>query len=331
MNHRLGMVSSEPHGDEPCSAGLVWQGKRCYHQEHLWVPQIYEGAFPFPHQGFNAVCLQLDGRMQAEMRWEAACAEARKLISEGIKILWILDLGLFTALPQPLSDPTQMRALVLAIDHFSEAIWTEFGAHSLGVCFYEGFLDLTDAQLEYLDLLAQYLPVDVECFVKVDAGSLKSPLAEAWMRSRERSDRIRFMVKNSLLPPQDLLWGAGGSPYGFISERLEAIAEEKLSGIGICLPQSDDTTTLESLSVLEEAFSFLMSRNIPYRIVHEAYLTTEWECLDFLMVSSENISSMGMRKLQGFCAAGGTVVTLGPLLGLAQEISFEEWKSENLF
>ncbi len=63
---------------------------------------------------------------------------------------------------------------------------------------------------------------------------------------------------------------------------------------------------------------------IDYRIIPETYLTTEWHGLDYLIVDPDSLSSQGFRKLQGFCAAGGTIVSLGKIMGLPYEILFDE-------
>lgn len=321
--------SPEHHDDEQCSLGMSWQGKNCYCHDVLFIPQIYELMDSAAHlpTGFNAALLKLDGRLQSTMDWENSCIQARNHIAQGIKILWMLDLGLFSAMPYELLNQTQMQSLILSIDHFSEAVWGEFGSDSLGVCLYVGsLLELyeVDARMEYLDILAQCLPADVECFVLVDAKGITSPSMEASFCSRERSNRIRFIVKNSLLPAQDLAWGIG-SPYGYVGTELEDVTTLENRPIGLCLPEIEREHK-GRLAALDEAAAFLSLHKISYRIVHEAYLTTEWECLDFLIVCSDDFSPIGKRMLQGFCAAGGSVLTIGSFIGVAQEISFDEWK-----
>jgi len=305
MINRLGMVQSEHkpelHDDEQCSIGVVWNGNSCYYQDASFVPQIYEAGettFILP-EGFNAVSIKLDGRMQSEMDWKGACEQASKFIEQGMKILWMLDLGLFSALPNGLLNQKQLQSLILSVDHFSELIWSVFAPHSLGVCLYKGSLDFTstvvwddsfiknmqdwlqgrfnptvefvtpdilkstlggvelmqlycsDACVGYLDLLAQYLPADVECFALVDAQEIESPLLEARLRSRERSDRIRFIVKNSQLSTYDISWENGDSPYGYVSSKLEGVAKLQNYPIGLCMPEIDrqQLSTLSSLDL----------------------------------------------------------------------------------
>ena len=99
----------------------------------------------------------------------------------------------------------------------------------------------------------------------------------------------------------------------------------KLETVGVCLPSLEHCRPSQ-YGGLREAFNWLSLAEIPYRIVPEGLLTTDWDGLDDLIVVPNGVSLQGKRKLQGFCAAGGTIVSLGHEMGLAQEMQFDDWK-----
>ncbi len=84
--------------------------------------------------------------------------------------------------------------------------------------------------------------------------------------------------------------------------------------IGVCFPSS-----FQSASRLKKALHTLEKNKIEYRVIPETYLTTEWHGLDYLIVDPDLLSSQGFRKLQGFCGAGRTIVSLGKIMGLPYE------------
>ena len=55
----------------------------------------------------------------------------------------------------------------------------------------------------------------------------------------------------------------------------------------------------------------LERRGTPYRLIAEMYLTEEWDDLDDLIIFSPLLSKQGLRKVQGFVAAGGRVRKFG--------------------
>jgi len=181
-----------------------------------------------------------------------------------------------------------------------------------------------DVGMDYLDILAQSVSDDVECFALLDIADTSDSLLQARLLNTERSDRIRFVVKGGRLPPQDLVWGGENCPFGLIGEGSVDSPKENKAALGLCMPEVSIVSS-EYYEVLKDVIEQLTEKNIFFRFVSEAKLTTEWDGLDYLIVSEKLLSPFGIRKLQGFCAAGGTVVNLGDQLDLSQEISFSEW------
>lgn len=309
----------------------------------------------------SVVSVTLDGQMRSDLGWESQLKVADSRIAQGAKILWNIELGLFDRLPFTLLNKSQWMTLSLAIDHFIERVWPKYVETSQGLCLYQGSLDFSEAFLwdealvnsfrawvkevyetletfnhltkhafatweeidavsmagseaiqlyaanlciDYLDTLAARVPEKLPCFVNVDASAITSPLLQASIQSAERAQHFRWITKGGPLPLQE--------------------RTDKKTKLGICLPEA---TTLRDFSThkLNLCLELLIKHNISFRVIAEELLTTEWDGLDAIIVNSAAVSPWGLRKLQGFCAAGGNVISIGSPLGVAEEISFENW------
>lgn len=348
------------------------------------VPAIYDisDARDQVPDGFNAVCIQLNGRLDADLNWKPARLKAVKHMAQGHRLLWEIDLGLFDRLPHPLSNQEQYLSLRLALEHFRDTLWKEFKQHTIGLCLYRGSLDFSaqlpwsadqtqnlqgwladcfgnietlaketeisvsafnkidpqtlrktaaghrllhlfchDAAMEYLNLLAGLLPDGLEGIVLLDCASIQDPLLTAQLLSKERFDRLQRAVANSSLAAQAIM--PASTKGGFIGSALPPMHQHNAASIGICLPAAKPRGTSDEFE-LKQALSTFHNQQIPFRIISEECLTTEWEGLDYLVVATSSLSPQGIRKLRGFCAAGGSVVCLGSPLGLPQEIPFKD-------
>ena len=135
------------------------------------------------------------------------------------------------------------------------------------ICLYEGPLRSEEILGEYLQYLASKLPEEIEVYALIESSS--SPAERAYLLSPERFGHI----KTSRLP---------------------------VSGeIGIVLPL-DEYCSPKVLKAIDELTD-------EARIIPEKYLTEMWDGLSHLIAFEDLISAQGIRKLQGFEAALGTV------------------------
>ena len=165
-----------------------------------------------------------------------------------------------------------------------------------------------DVNGEYLDLLANRFPGN-SSYLILDDSTITSPMLKAQLLTKERYPRLNL----------GLIKQGGHQRQLAFQEHEEAVK------LGICLPAMS-FHRFSDYENLEEVLQWLQGASLRYRIIPESQLTTEWDGLDDLFVVSRSLGVQGRRKLQGFCAAGGIVVTLGSKMGLAQELSFEEWR-----
>lgn len=185
-----------------------------------------------------------------------------------------------------------------------------------------------DLCMNYLDILAGRIPEEIACFAFIDATPISSPLLQARMLTAERAEHVRFVVKNGVLPVQDISWDSPASPYGYYASGSDALVDYEKPPLGVCLPEISYVQN-PHYEGLNQAMKHLMDEGIPFRVIPEALLTSEWDGLDDLIVTSTGVSVWGHRKLQGFCAAGGRIVTIGSSLEGVEEISFEEWLNQH--
>lgn len=302
-----------------------------YKERIPFVPKIFEGAFA--REGFDANLLRLDGQMGSSLDWQEEIEQARLLRSLGKLLVWEIDLGLFNRLPLPFSDTFQIKTLILSLHHFRENIWTEFADHTLGVILYRGAADFSlhfpwDEQMEsfhqqtergelstslfcrdrcaqYLNQLADHLPGYLTPILLLEGQRERCSLISSL--HRDLWSRFAFFIDGPI-PTLGLSWRSYASPYGYLGEEEGRSAEQQID-IGLCLPDSIKR------DLLQRALHWIGSR--PFRIVREDTLTAEWEELSRIVVFSAD--PLVRRKLLGFCAAGGEVISIGPPLSLPNE------------
>lgn len=175
-----------------------------------------------------------------------------------------------------------------------------------------------NAVSEYLHLLAARLPDEIFQFLLLDASKINDPLNEAQLLSRTCFDRFHLAVHKNSLPHQGLVWNAD---HLLMSDQIAAMQ------VGFCLPPTENEV-LANRSELNEALQKLLHHKARFKIIPEETLITEWDGLEWIIAVSNSLGPQGKRKLQGFCAAGGTCITIGSLIGLPQEIPFDEWIEE---
>lgn len=285
----------------------------------------YDGLVPIiydlldPHETvppeFNAVKITIDGRADGNLNWKESRLACINAIGRGLKILWNLDLGLPDRLHAPLEDQTQFLALGLSLEHFRDTLWKEFHTHSLGLCLYQGCANGHDRDsiAEYLSLLSQKLPDAIPLFVMLDTSTIRERILLFELIHKDVFHRFQRFVTDGILPARCIT----GKQLGSISRKPIHFMNEDIS-LGICLP----TESPYEFHDFEKALNQIIERKMHFRFIPENSLTTEWDGLDHLLVLSKGVSIQGLRRLKGFCAAGGDVWTIGDALGLPSEKPF---------
>ena len=178
-----------------------------------------------------------------------------------------------------------------------------------------------DACGEYLDLLAARLPDTLPLYVLLDAQGFNNIYRLAQLLTKERYPRLHVGIKGERVGGT-FAWEGTPLSMGMIGREPHPCKPIETPTIGICFPKMTDCRPAKNAK-LKAAMENLHHYTIPFRIIPESYLTVEWDGLDYLIVDSVFVDIPLSRKLHGFCAAGGTVVAVGEMLGLPEEISWE--------
>lgn len=214
------------------------------------------------------------------------------------------------------------KEIKISIPQIQEILPSHLATTLLGRQLLEAFC--RSACVSYLDFLLGSLPDAAAAFVFLDTSPIKSPLHYAQLVNQELFERFFLGINHPLFFHEQLGWGYG-SAAGYLSDKKEPIQDLQEITIGICWPTLDIIKP-SAFTRLSETLKTLASRNIYFRLVPESRLTAEWDGLDDLIVDPATLSAQGKRKLLGFCAAGGTVITLGDnTLNLPQENSFDNF------
>jgi hypothetical protein len=286
------------------------------------------------------VTVSLPAGLDADLKWEQQRAAAEVWVEKGYRIFWEMQLGLFKELKYPLGVQTQFLSLCLSLEHFCETLGKQFAEKTAGLCLYRGSADFSqgflwdeeqkqnyqhwlraagtlqehpnrkiheerlralfcrDVCADYLELMGRHLPDTFEPSLLLDESEIESPLTSVQLTNRERFPRFKLALKN-----------------GSFKE------EEEQAKVAVCLPP---VSVISWIPGLDNCLNTLRARRLSYRVIPEEQLTAAWDGLDYLIVSADFLSQEGRRKLLGFCAAGGGVVSLEKNLGLPHEISMEQ-------
>ncbi|MGE0670766.1 MAG: hypothetical protein AB7O89_07525, partial [Parachlamydiales bacterium] len=163
-----------------------------------------------------------------------------------------------------------------------------------------------------LHRLVSFLPDGLAPLALIDARGSNCLAQAALMFSRRRFEHVHLAVWGSPLPVPGLCWQTGGSFSGWIGPNSPIAAPASVPNRALCLPQ-DDFCTLEFFGELDELLENLLQSGDPFRLVCEERLTEEWDGLDQLILFPGQTSPQGKRMVQGFIAAGGSIIDAGTL------------------
>lgn len=167
-----------------------------------------------------------------------------------------------------------------------------------------------DVIIEFLGLLATRLPDSLSPYLFLDARSLpRDPYIELQIINPERFDRFHLALKGVQLPHHAIGWEIP-TPYGYYGRDSRQLPPLLSPTIGLCVPPMDDYQLMHYFE-LGQGISTLQRHSLSYKMIPESHLTSQWDGLDYLIYNPSSLTPQGKRKLQGFCAAGGTLVSVG--------------------
>lgn len=288
------------------------------------------GTLYNPLEDEHLKTISLDLSLASDLDFSKAKEEA-----EGaVKIMWNLEFHLDSV---SFFDKAALASFLVAVKSFNEELLLPFFDKTFGVCLYQGpllvpfkwnmehedgFSDwlepyekFPDAKQlycieifsEYLHRLGAALPDEVLPFALFEPfeGS-KARLAQ--LLSKEHFPYLYVGLKDHSLP---------------IGPFSPEVAKAR---VGVTLPLHAYSSK-ESFTAIDDCMAGL---KVPFRLVSESHLTESWDGLDALIIFSDFLSKQGIRKAQGFAAAGGEIVTVGSPIGMPIEISWEEFRGRGI-
>lgn len=288
---------------------------------------------------------------------------AGNIATEPSKDKWIIrqsDLGLFEGLQKPLSDREQFDALEKKLLDYCENILSSNRESTFGIEVFCGNIEdilkfpwdarqesnfqtwkqtvdpleqVADNTLkhhyasyllqEFIDLLTSGVPEQLEWFARVDASNVKDDLEFYQLANRARYEHLHIFWKGSnpnLMA--DLVWDVGVPSQGYVAPKSLDLNGQDAIQTAWCLPSAWEIRP-EVLQQQRDLMSWLESSGINSRPIPQEKISLYWQGLDTIFAFSQQMKPAATRQLAGFCAAGGTVVTIGQLLGLPNEESFD--------
>jgi hypothetical protein len=253
--------------------------------------------------------IQLPARLQDDLNWDLQMNQAERAVQENGQILWEFDFAFSS-----LHHAPAFQSYAIALDQFVKQVWPVYESSTLGISLHRGPLVPCDEELfvewlsdlygqkrplnligkmrqhlyrvfcmntlaEYLHRLGSYLPETAPLYCFPELSSAVSLAETAHLLSKERFGHIQTSLTSSDV------------------------------SLGVCLPL-DEEVHLAIMNELDEVLDVLEERGIPYRVIPESLLTEEWAGLDQILVIPSAVTHQGKRKLQGFLAAGGEVVSI---------------------
>jgi hypothetical protein len=185
-----------------------------------------------------------------------------------------------------------------------------------------------NAILEYLSVLSKVLPYGVQTSVLLEVPRHIDLLLLMQLMTLEEYTRLNRGLALQDFPKEIFMPNhegtkCQGKAFGYLSR--EILSEKKGPKIGTGLSIPPTLTTRQAVGRFREVSRRMLQNKIPFRAIAEERLTTEWEGLDYLLVDHERFGPQTLRKLKGFCAAGGTVVFIGDPLPALEGWTFEKW------
>lgn len=179
------------------------------------------------------------------------------------------------------------------------------------------------AALDYFEILSARFPSDLLPYVCFDASHITSITHQMQLLDQEPFEFIQLAIKGTKVHfPSAIGWESHAYPNGFIGkEAWEHKMGPMEPNFGILIPENKiyDPQVLKAYDqVIDE---LLLNKQVKF--LFERSLAVDWEGLDYLLIFE--CEDLTKRKLEGFIAAGGEVITYHDL-GLSKETLFHQYK-----
>lgn len=254
-------------------------------------------------KGFTSSIVAIDAKPASSLNWNQEIQDTEELIKNGYKVCFELNLDLFTAS----YNQARLQSVILAIDEFRSRILERFFEHTVAVILYRSqktfaSIEERDVQMDILDLLRQELPDNVCVLLLFDCSNLQDPYSFIRMFAPDRFSLFTLCLTNAPLFFSYCGWNKGNALLGYIGRDISHYLPQECSK-GLVMPKfSSNAETIKPL--LDD----LIAQKEHFKIISEDLLALEWAGLDELYVQKAMLAPSTLRLIEGFAAAGGTVI-----------------------
>lgn len=256
--------------------------------------------------------ITLSGAPESDLKWEKELTLAATYLEEGRPFAWYLDLGL--SHPLDLTANTRnLSSYQVAADEFTSRVYPKFpadiylyrgvpsflprerGEEELEERFAESGIKewsvyLMDAFADFLQRVASFLPLESPLFVEIKGRPAPSLALSAQIVSPARFGHLGVLCPDLPFTLRGVDTSEGQSP------------------LALCLPL-DSALTGVVLEQIEHVLEVAANRGEMISIAPESLLHQVWQGIDQLIVLPDWLSIQGKRRVDGFIAAGGEILS----------------------
>lgn len=273
-------------------------------------------------EGFTSATVHLDLTPNSNLDWKSAVDSAQKLISQGYKIIFDLDFGLFQEGWKGFTHQGYFQSSVFAMAHFSNTILPQFEESVIAVIVAK--LDLPFSKLDlktceegeskselayanmtahYLTLLCEELPYTLTRILLISSDKVSDPLLFSQCVINDYFDEFWLAIASSASYCKWGVWQQGIGNSGFIGRTPPQEAPQPTTALLFSTAAHEQNGFIQGIHYLTE-------QNRPYKIIYEEAFTQEWQGIDTLIVTTKTASQATKRAIDGFRAAGGQTILL---------------------
>lgn len=273
----------------------------------------------------NYPFITIDAGSKSTLKWPSLEFEIENHLKTNETLSFAFDFD-FDPEEFNFKDEITFFSLSIAVGEFIRRVADPFTGKIKRICLYKGKADFSRAILRYQTLYQSFIDWKEENFAH---QAINPHLLKLF------SIQLMMQYLHQLAAPLpddiDIFVQIEGLDSLRPSERVELISDEHFSyitldraknneaTIGVVLPQIGQV----NYDVLDQILLTLDGQNISYRVIPEKLLTEKWCGIDELIVISRAVSTEGIRMLQGFNAAMGSVIWIGDAIEGIEGESFE--------
>lgn len=255
----------------------------------------------------------IDASPKSTLKWPNLESEIEMLLKQGNSLSFAFDFG-FDPLNFNFKDEITFFSLSIAVGEFIRRAIDPFLEKRIDVCLYKGRGDFSRAILQnkmlfhaFSEWRSGYFPEEALNPHLLRLFSIQLMMQYLHQLAAPIPDVVETYVQIEgleMLRPSERYELLSEEHFSYIA--LSPIVENEAS-IGIVLP----TMGRVDYDGLDHMIRALDERQLCYRVIPEKLLMEKWCGIDELIVLSDTLSAEGIRMLQGFNAAMGTVIWLG--------------------